>query len=100
MVRRILLMGVLAAVLGGVFAGEVRACPSCKAANATDANLPRAYQTSIIFMLSVPMVIFSGFGIGLYRLNKAQEAAVAEFENGDAWSVDPSYETPQEPESR
>lgn len=80
--------------------GEAQACPSCKNANETDSRLPMAYQTSIIFMLSVPMMIFSGFGIGLYRLNKAQEKAVAEFENGDAWINDPEFDSPHEPESK
>ena len=61
------------------------ACPSCRAANATNPNLPMAYQTSILFMLTVPALIMTGFGVGLYRLNKAQEEATAAFENGEAW---------------
>ena len=52
------------------------ACPMCKAATEADANLPRAYMYSIIFMLAVPGTIFTGFGIGLYRLNKRELAAL------------------------
>jgi hypothetical protein len=95
MIRRTVIIGLFALLLS---AGEAYACPSCRAANATDKHLPLAYQTSILFMLSVPMMIFSGFGIGLYRLNKAQEAAVAEFENGDVWTEDPPFLPPHEPE--
>ncbi|MCA9091859.1 MAG: hypothetical protein KDA68_00100 [Planctomycetaceae bacterium] len=98
MFRRTLIIGLFALLFAGLPAREVYACPSCREANSTHKNLPLAYQTSILFMLSVPMMIFSGFGIGLYRLNKAQEAAVAEFENGDAWSEDPSFEPPHEPD--
>ncbi len=97
MLRRAMIVGVFSLLLA-CSATEARACPSCKNANATDKNLPLAYQTSILFMLAVPMIIFSGFGIGLYRLNQAQEAAVAEFENGDAWSMDPTYDPPHEPD--
>lgn len=96
MIFRNLIIGFVLFLLTVIPAGEVQACPSCKTANATDKHLPLAYQTSILFMLSVPMMIFGGFGVGLYRLNKAQEAAVAEFENGDVWSEDPSFEPPHE----
>lgn len=96
MIRRTIIIGTLSLLLAGLNAGDAYACPSCKAANETDKHLPLAYQTSILFMLSVPLMIFSGFGIGLYRLNKAQEAAVAEFENGDVWTEDPSFEPPHE----
>ena len=99
MIRRAIIIGTLSLLLAGLTAGEAYACPSCKEANATNKNLPLAYQTSILFMLSVPLMIFSGFGIGLYRLNKAQEAAVAEFENGDVWTEDPSFEPPHEPDA-
>ncbi len=52
------------------------ACPMCKAATEADANLPRAYMYSIIFMLAVPGTIFTSFGIGLYRLNKKENVSL------------------------
>ena len=61
------------------------ACPMCKAANETDDNLPRAYMYSILFMLAIPATLFTGFGIGIYRLNKREERLVQE---DDAATVD------------
>ena len=92
MMRRCVSAGLLAA---GVFAfspavSPVWACPSCKEANATESPLPRAYQASIIFMLTVPALLVTGFGVSLYRLNKIQETATREFESGDVWTGDPS----------
>ena len=69
----------------GMSANTAHACPSCKNANATDSRLPLAYQASILFMLGVPAVMCSALGFGLYRLNKAQVAAMEAFENGDVW---------------
>lgn len=69
----------------GMLSGTAEACPSCKAANATDSRLPLAYQASILFMLGVPTVLGSVGGVMLYRLNKAQVAAMEAFENGDIW---------------
>lgn len=65
--------------------GTADACPSCKAANATDSRLPLAYQASILFMLGVPATLVTSLGVMLYRLNKAQEIATLAFENGDVW---------------
>lgn len=48
------------------------ACPMCKAANDEHDARPRAYMVSIIFMLTVPACLFSGLGIGLYRLNRSE----------------------------
>jgi hypothetical protein len=70
----------------GIFTSTAEACPSCKAANATDSRLPLAYQASILFMLSVPAVMCSALGFGLYRLNKAQVSAMEAFESGDVWN--------------
>ncbi|MFO1021466.1 MAG: hypothetical protein U0903_12330 [Planctomycetales bacterium] len=63
------------------------ACPSCRNANDTDSRLPMAYQTSILFMLSIPLTLGTVLSVGLYRLNKAQEAAVEAFESGDVWTT-------------
>lgn len=69
----------------GLLSGSVEACPSCKNANATDSRLPLAYQASILFMLGVPTVMCSVFGVMLYRLNQAQVSAMEAFENGEVW---------------
>ena len=46
------------------------ACPMCRDANETDNLLPRAYMYSIIFMISMPAMIFTGFSVAFYRLHK------------------------------
>jgi hypothetical protein len=89
MARRMWLAGLLMLGVFALDAGSAMACPSCRAANSTDNRLPRAYQYSILFMLAVPGVLVTSFGVGLYRLNKVQEEALAAFENGDVWSEDP-----------
>ncbi len=87
MSRRFWLTGLtlVALTCSGMLSNTAEACPSCKNANATDSRLPLAYQASILFMLGVPAVMCSVLGIGLYRLNKAQEAAMQAFESGDVW---------------
>lgn len=85
--RRFWMTGMIVTGLffSGLLSGTAEACPSCKNANATDTRLPMAYQASILFMLGVPTVMVSVFGVMLYRLNKAQVAAMEAFENGDVW---------------
>ena len=48
------------------------ACPMCKAALDGDDARPRAYMISILFMLSVPLCLFSGLGYGLWRLSREE----------------------------
>lgn len=75
--RRQLLLAFFAlslAVLGPLASAAV-ACPMCKAANETVDALPRAYQASILFMLGVPAMVATGFGIGFYRLSRKLPAA-------------------------
>ena len=95
MSRRFWLTGLTLAVLvcSGVFSGTAEACPSCKNANATDSRLPMAYQASILFMLGVPTVLCSVFGVMLYKLNRAQVLAMEAFENGDVWQGSPEPTT-------
>jgi hypothetical protein len=75
--RRHLLLTVFACSLAflGPFVTAAVACPMCKAANDTIDALPRAYQASILFMLGVPMLVATGFGIGFYRLSRNLPAA-------------------------
>ena len=39
----------------------------CAETVAADEHLPRAYMYSIVFMLGMPALVFTGFGIGIYR---------------------------------
>ncbi len=52
------------------------ACPMCQIANESDTHKPRAYMYSILFMLSMPMMVFAGFGFGLYRLSQREQRDV------------------------
>ena len=63
----LILVGLL---LIGPMVDAAWACPMCKEATETDSRLPQAYMFSILFMLAVPASIFTGFGIGFYRLSK------------------------------
>lgn len=79
--RRPLLFAAIlfAANLGLTFAGasSAEACPMCAETVAADDNLPRAYMYSILFMISMPAVLFTGFGFAIYRAIKRHEAAGA-----------------------
>jgi hypothetical protein len=55
----------------------------CKLATESASRQPKAYMYSILFMMSMPATIMSGFGIAFYRLSRKaarmqQEAAAAE----------------------
>jgi heme/copper-type cytochrome/quinol oxidase subunit 2 len=71
----------LAAVL--VIAGVATACPGCKdqlAADPAAHNLARGYFWSILFMLTMPILIFTGLGSYFYwevRRAYAREALEA-----------------------
>src|SRR5690348_3324349 len=100
MIRRVLFASVMLAWIAAFspVMTPAQACPSCKTANATDNRLPLAYQASILFMLTVPALMVTGFGVGLYKLNKVQEQALAEFENGDVWTGDPGIPEANDPD--
>lgn len=69
---RSLLMGTAFVVATG-FVGDMtvaQACPGCKTANETNANRPRAYMMSILFMLGMPATVFAGFSLAFYRLSR------------------------------
>lgn len=75
----------LAAVMLGLFSGplainEAAACPMCKQLNETDDVKPRAYMYSITFMLTMPAIIFSCFGVAFYRMNRREQEALLEHE--------------------
>ena len=70
-----------AAALAVVFAAPLPAvaCPLCKFANESkqdneeENRRPQAYMYSILFMLSMPATLLSGFSLGFYRLWKNQQ---------------------------
>ena len=69
---------VMAAFFSDAGTSTASACPMCKTANENaDDPRPRAYMYSILFMLAMPATIFTGFGIGFYRLAKQAEADAA-----------------------
>lgn len=76
--RFLLIVAILFGTLTFVSAIEpVQACPLCKNANETEENLPKAYMYSILFMLAMPATVFTGFGIGFYRLSRKQQELLA-----------------------
>jgi hypothetical protein len=69
--RRLLLAVLLIlAVFFGPTIQAAQACPMCAEANKVDDNRPKAYMYSILFMMSMPALIFTGFGIGFYRMHR------------------------------
>ena len=52
------------------------ACPMCRNATESDDRLPRAFMYSIIFMISMPAMIFTGFSVMFYRLSRQQQEHV------------------------
>ena len=87
----ILLMTILT---GAMQPATVAACPMCKVANEDapamgadgfplDTNArPRAYMYSILFMLSMPALLLSGFGIAFYRMTRRARLAVVRSPDG------------------
>ncbi len=47
-------------------AGTANACPMCNQSIAGQDHLPHAYMYSILFMLSMPAVVFAGIGGTIY----------------------------------
>lgn len=79
--RSCLLASVLLAPLSAPVAiNKASACPMCKQLNETDDQKPRAYMYSITFMLTMPALIFSCFGVAFYRMNRREQAIVLENE--------------------
>lgn len=75
--RSLLVASVVACGLTSEVALErAAACPMCKAALEEDDVQPMAYQTSILFMLSMPMGIFGTIALVLTVLNRKELAAL------------------------
>lgn len=89
MIRNRLWIVALVLVSALVFCAAAEACPGCAEAQAGQgaerAGIVRGYMYSIIFMLSMPFLIFGSFGIYVYRHVRrtklaAEAAAAAEAE--------------------
>jgi len=80
-------VAVLALAACLAWAGVAAACPTCKDTLAHDpasANLVRGYAYSILFMLSMPPLIFSGLSAYFYwevRKAKARQATTSDTAN-------------------
>ena len=61
---------VAAVVISLAMAAPVSACPMCKVAAESASRQPRAYMFSILFMMGMPMMLTTGFGIAFYRLSR------------------------------
>lgn len=60
-------------------AGIAQACPMCSQSIAEEDLLPHAYMYSIIFMLTMPAVVFTGIGgFIFFQIRKAQSALPAD----------------------
>jgi hypothetical protein len=73
--RRLLSLLLIAVLAGSTTLSlpqTAAACPMCKTANEQDPNRPKAYMYSILFMLTMPAIIFGSFGYGLYVMNKRE----------------------------
>lgn len=64
------------------FSENANACPMCKTAteDADTDEVAGAYMTSILFMLAVPTVIFTGIGATLYGMSRREEKLLEELE--------------------
>jgi hypothetical protein len=64
----------LAVVL--LWVSAAAACPSCKESlNSSQADVVRGYFYSILFMISMPILILSGLGALMYREVRRAQAA-------------------------
>ena len=78
--RFILCVALVVGAMGaGPLTSSAEACPMCRFANENNQQTeaerarPRAYMYSILFMLSMPATIFTGYGIAFYRMWKKQQ---------------------------
>ncbi|QDT53513.1 hypothetical protein Pan44_15350 [Caulifigura coniformis] len=80
--RRLAAATALALVLSATQSAS--ACPLCKLANESKQDCeeenrrPQAYMYSILFMLSMPATLLTGFSFGFYRLWKNHQLVVGD----------------------
>ena len=81
-VRHVLGCAAAWGVAGG--AQVALACPMCaETVNSAGSDVTNAYQASILFMMSMPFLIFGGFAVLVYRSIQKHNASNAEFFNED-----------------
>lgn len=69
-VSTVLIRTILTLLILGALSQVIEACPTCKDGMAQDParmNLVRGYFWSILFMMSMPFLIFSCLGLYFYR---------------------------------
>ena len=78
MLRRIVLALALMIGLNWAFplVQTAQACPMCKVANEQDAQLPRAYMYSILFMMGMMFSLGGGIAFGVFYLSRKERAAI------------------------
>jgi hypothetical protein len=81
-----------AAVAGLLFLSTAaQACPMCSQSIAEENLLPHAYMYSIIFMLSMPAMVFTGIGSFIFfQFRKASSTVPADASFGDFDASDDS----------
>jgi hypothetical protein len=75
-------------VVGGTWllSAAAQACPLCSQSIAEEDALPHAYMYSILFMLGMPAVVFTGIGSAIYmqcRKSSAIDAPPAEQDDAE-----------------
>ena len=72
---KLLSIALLAIAGTSLFATAAHACPMCNQSIAEQNSLPHAYMYSIIFMLTMPAVVFTGIGSFIFfQFRKAAAA--------------------------
>ncbi len=82
MFRRIIFATALAVGLNAAspLIEMAQACPMCKVANEQDAQLPRAYMYSILFMMGMMFSLGGGMAFGVFYLSRKERAAIESLE--------------------
>lgn len=72
------MFSIVCLAVGGLslFATMAQACPMCNQSIAEENLLPHAYMYSIIFMLSMPAVVFTGIGTVIFLQYRKYYSAV------------------------
>jgi hypothetical protein len=77
--RRLKQLFLVCVAVGVTFllSAAAQACPLCSQSIAEEDALPHAYMYSILFMLAMPAVVFTGIGSAIYMQCRKSTAADA-----------------------
>ncbi|WP_437202656.1 hypothetical protein [Planctomicrobium sp. SH664] len=83
---RVAFLGLMLLWGGAAWTTPASACPMCKVAHEDSDDpavlaRPRAYMYSILFMLSMPASLFTGFSVAFYRLSRKHSVDPSAFED-------------------